>query len=204
MLSKTIILMFIIISLSILLLSIKCHGSHSSYHHTIDDVTTANAMPSCDVSCPNLLSTTTVMMTTTDGKEVPIEDSKCCSTHVSSPYSAESSSSPSSLSSIPTAPSSCGTCQSSTCSGNGFKSCLDHHHPYSYPPVKMMTEQQCQAYQSSNCVVMLANPLCDPSSSICWGTISTNLAIYSGNYSSHLATANCRLVSTNFIIRTTK
>lgn len=176
MLSKTIILMFIIISLSTLLLSIKCHGSHS-YHHAIDDVATANAMPLCDASCPNLLSTTTIMMTTTEGKEVPIGDSKCCSTHVSSPYSAESSS----LSSIPTAPSSCGTCQSSTCNGNGFKSCLDHHHhPYSHPPMKMMTEEQCQAYQSSNCVVMLANPLCDPSSSICWGTITTNMTIYSG------------------------
>lgn len=174
-------MMFIIISLSILLLSIKCHGSHSSYHHAIDDVTTANAMSLCDSSCPNLLSTTStsIMMITTEGKEAPIGDSKCCSTHVSSPYSGELSS----PSLIPTAPSSCGTCQSSTCSGNGFKSCLDHHHPHSHshPPMKMMTEQQCQAYQSSNCVVMLANPLCDPSSSICWGTITTNMAVYSGN-----------------------
>ena len=74
--------------------------------------------------------------------------------------------------------SSCGTCQSSTCHGNGFKSCLDHSHqnphPHSHSPMKM-TKQQCEAYQSSNCVVMLANPLCDPSSSICWGTIKSSV-----------------------------
>ena len=57
---------------------------------------------------------------------------------------------------------SCGTCLSPTCHGNRLSKCTDRD-----------SEQQCQAYKSSKCVIKLANPSCNPSSHICWGTIES-------------------------------
>ena len=127
----------------------------------------------CASTCHNLISTIE-----TEGNE---RYSMCCdvgssydnttiTTRISSSTTATTTVSNST--NMKTTSVSCGTCQSNTCYGNGLVPCTDHFSEHQH--------HLCEAYKYSNCIVMLANPTCDHSSTYCWGIVATNMDVYTG------------------------